>query len=128
MSEEEVILTVLNEVSEELKKANKSLKEMDARVKELEARIGEVTSGFQKLAAVVRAQPKPVLYRIMLFPETDYQGNYKTFIRWVIGGIVGMIVVGATYVLLHTLIQRAYPREVPASGMKIVVPTKKVKK
>ena len=38
-----------------------------------------------KVAAAVEAQPKPIVRRISFFPENDYQENYKTFIRWLIG-------------------------------------------
>jgi hypothetical protein len=118
---EEVILAVLNEVLDELKEANRSLKQMDARVKELETGAGETASGLNKLRNVVAAQPKPVLYRLTLFPGDDWQGNYKTFIRWLIGGIVGAMLVASAYVLGNEWIQRTQPPSLGA-GMEMKVP------
>jgi hypothetical protein len=121
---EEVVLAVLKEVLDELKEANKSLKEMDGKVKELETRVGETTVGMSKVATMVKALPSPIVWRISMFPENDRQGSYKTFIRWVIGGIVVAFMVESGYVLLHEWVQHEYPREMPAaaSGTNLGVP------
>lgn len=111
---EEVILAVLNEVLEELKETNKAIKEMDGNVKKLETSVEATTAGLGKLSGVVAAKPRPVLWRVSLFPENDREGNYKTFIRWLIGGIVGALLVGSAYVLANLWIQRSYPPEMAA--------------
>ena len=79
----------------------------------------ETTAAFMKVAAAVEAQPKPIVRRISFFPENDYSGNYKVFIRWLICGIIGAMMVLAAYVLINEWILRTYPREAPAavSGM-----------
>jgi hypothetical protein len=162
------MLTVLNEVLDELKEANKSLKELGGTVKALEARVHafeqkeirieppnleplkekvdelpgvingemmrvdeymrqrivsqcaelrrETTAGLQKIAAAVEAQPKPIVRRISFFPENDKEGNYKTFIRWLIGGTIGAMMVVTAYVLINEQIQRTYPRETQATA------------
>jgi hypothetical protein len=167
---EQMILTVLNEVLEELKEANKSLKGLNGKVTNLEERVqafeqkeiridppdleainknmallpdsiktemvnaeehlrqrittecgqlrAEMSTGLAKIAATVETQPKPIVRRISFFPENDQHGNYKTFIRWLIGGtICGMIILTA-YVLEHEWILHQ-PREWPtvATGM-----------
>jgi hypothetical protein len=128
---EQIVLTVLNEVLEELKEANKSLKEMGGTVKALELRVDtgmqhqivaqceglrrETAAGMLRIAAVVEAQPKPIVRRISLFPENDKEGNYKTFIRWLIGGTIGAMMVLTAYVLINEQIQRTYPRETQAA-------------
>jgi hypothetical protein len=173
---EQIVLTVLNEVLEELKEANKSLKEMGGTVKALELRVHafeqkeirieppdleplktkldelpglinlemmrvdtgmqhqivaqcgelrrETAAGMLRIAAVVEAQPKPIVRRISLFPENDKEGNYKTFIRWLIGGTIGAMVVLTAYVLINEQIQRTYPRETQAavSGSNLGLP------
>jgi hypothetical protein len=79
----------------------------------------ETTAAFVKVAAAVEAQPKPIVRRISFFPENDYSGNYKVFIRWLICGIIGAMMVLTAYVLINEWILRTYPREAPAavSGM-----------
>ena len=79
----------------------------------------ETTAAFMKVAAAVEAQPKPIVRRVSFFPENDYSGNYKVFIRWLICGIIGAMMVLAAYVLINEWILRTYPREAPAavSGM-----------
>jgi hypothetical protein len=79
----------------------------------------ETTTAFVKVAAAVEAQPKPIVRRISFFPENDYSGNYKVFIRWFICGIIGAMMVAAAYVLTNEWILRNSPRETPAavSGM-----------
>jgi hypothetical protein len=79
----------------------------------------ETTAAFVKVAAAVEAQPKPIVRRISFFPENDREGSYKTFIRWVICGIIGAMMVVTGYVLINEWILRTYPREAPAtvSGM-----------
>ncbi len=79
----------------------------------------ETTAAFVKVAAAVEAQPKPIVRRISFFPENDYSGNYKVFIRWLICGIIGAMMVAAAYVLTNEWILRNSPRETPAavSGM-----------
>ena len=79
----------------------------------------ETTAAFVKVAAAVEAQPKPIVRRISFFPENDYSGNYKVFIRWFICGIIGGMMVAAAYVLTNEWILRNSPRETPAavSGM-----------
>ena len=79
----------------------------------------ETTAALAKVAAAVEAQPKPIVRRISFFPENDYQENYKTFIRWLIGGIVGAMMVLTVYVLAHEWILHTQPRDwpVPASGV-----------
>ena len=79
----------------------------------------ETTAAFVKVAAAVEAQPKPVVRRISFFPENDREGSYKLFIRWLICGIIGAMMVLTAYVLINEWILRTYPREVPAavSGM-----------
>jgi hypothetical protein len=165
---EQIMLTVLNEVLDELKEANKSLKEMGGTVKALELRVHafeqkeirieptdleplkakldelpdlinlemarvdkgmqqhivaqcgelrqETAAGLQKIAAAVEAQPKPIVRRISFFPENDKEGNYKTFIRWLIGGTIGAMMVLTAYVLINEQIQRTYPRETQATA------------
>ena len=168
---EQMVLTVLNEVLEELKEANKSLKVMNGKVIDLEERVQafeqkeirieppdlepfnkklallpdiitaemvslekhlqqrmtteggqlreETSAGLAKVAAAVEAQPKPIVRRISFFPENDHQGNYKTFIRWLIGGTIGAMIVLTGYVLTHEWILHTQPREwaAPATGM-----------
>src|ERR1700722_20385878 len=158
---EQIMLTVLNEVLDELKEANKSLKEMGGTVKALETRVRafeekeirieqpnleplkekvdelpdlingemmrvdkymqqqivaqcgelrqETAAAMLKIAAAVEAQPKPIVRRISFFPENDKEGNYKTFIRWLIGGTIGAMIVVTAYVLINEQIQRTYP-------------------
>jgi hypothetical protein len=174
---EQMVLTVLNEVLEELKEANKSLKELGGTVKALELRVHafeqkeirieppdlepikekvdelpdrinlemmrvdkdmqqqivaqcgelrqETAAGMLKIAGAVEAQPKPIVRRISLFPENDKEGNYKTFIRWLIGGTIGAMMVVTAYVLLNEQIQRTYSRETPAtaSGSNLGLPS-----
>jgi hypothetical protein len=165
---EQIMLTVLNEVLDELKEANKSLKEMGGTVKALETRVRafeekeirieppnleplkekidelpdlingemmrvdkymqqqivaqcgelrqETAAAMLKIAAAVEAQPKPIVRRISFFPENDKEGNYKTFIRWLIGGTIGAMIVVTAYVLINEQIQRTYPRETQATA------------
>ncbi|HEX3933655.1 MAG TPA: hypothetical protein VHW43_03190, partial [Puia sp.] len=81
----------------------------------------ETMAGLLKVATAVEAQPKPIVRRISFFPENDYQGNYKHFIRWVICGIISAMIVLTVYVLINEWILRTYPREAPAavSGMEM---------
>jgi hypothetical protein len=164
---EQMVLTVLNEVLDELKEANKSLKEMGGTMKALELRVHdfeqkeirieppdleplkkkidelpdlinlemmrvdkdmqqqidarcgelrqETEAGMLKIATAVEAQPKPIVRRISLFPENDKEGNYKTFIRWLIGGAIGAMIVVTAYVLINEQIQRAHPRDIQST-------------
>ena len=155
MSDEKIILGVLTEVLDELKKANTSLDKMSGEVNELEKRVrafeqkeikieppdlGPVServsagctelrnvtaAGLAKIAVAVEAQPKPIIRRISFFPENDREGNYKTFIRWLIGGTVGLIAIVTAFVLLDEWIQHRYPREMPSatSGFRTDVPS-----
>ncbi|HEV2479077.1 MAG TPA: hypothetical protein VGS79_05425 [Puia sp.] len=89
----------------------------------------ETAAGLLKVAAAVEAQPKPIVRRISFFPENDREGNYKTFIRWLIGGIVGAMLVGSAYVLANEWIQRTQPPPFPAdTAMKMSVDTSSVAK
>lgn len=76
-------------------------------------------AGLLKVAVAVETQPKPIVRRISFFPETDREGNYKTLIRWMIGGIVGLMLVGAAYVLANEWIQRTQPLQPPGAGMEM---------
>lgn len=159
--EEEIFKSVLEEVLEELQKANRSLKEMGGTVKDLEARVRafedkeikidppdleplknrieqmpaaiheeavktgeairqqvvdeggalrkETASGLAKVAAAVEAQPKPIVRRITFFPDADRQGHYKFFIRWFFGTVIGVFLIGATYISIRVYLDRAYP-------------------
>lgn len=82
----------------------------------------ETAAGLAKLAEAVEAQPKPIVRRISIFPENDREGNYKTFIRCLIGGIVGAMLVGSAYVLGNEWIQRAQPRQWDKATMGITMP------
>jgi hypothetical protein len=121
---EEIVLTVLDEVLEELKQANRSLKEMGSLVQELKMQVQafderskQTTEGLEKVMRTVEAQPKAIVRRIMLFPENDLQGSYKTFIHWLIGGVLAALVLLSGYVLIHEWILRSYPRQaaIPAA-------------
>jgi len=45
----------------------------------------------QKLSAVIEAEPKPIVRRISLFPETDRNGHFKFFISRLILGVLGAL-------------------------------------
>ena len=75
----------------------------------------ETTVGLLKVATAVETQPKPIVRRISFFPENDYQGSYKIFIRWVICGTIGAMIVLSAYVLINEWILRAYPQEAAAA-------------
>jgi hypothetical protein len=81
----------------------------------------ETMAGLLKVATAVEAQPKPIVRRISFFPENDWEGSYKTFIRWLIGGIIGAMLVLTAYVVVNEWVLRVYPREAPAavSGMEM---------
>lgn len=79
-------------------------------------------AGLLKVAVAVEAQPKPIVRRISFFPETDREGNYKTLIRWTIGGIVGLMLIGSAYVAANEWIQRSHPWQKIATGMEMKLP------
>lgn len=85
----------------------------------------ETAAGLAKIAAAVEAQPKPIVRRITFFPENDREGNYKTLIRWMIGGIVGLLLIGSAYVLANEWIGRTRQWQTTAAGleMKLAVDT-----
>jgi len=101
----------------EMKKINDTVTKLV--VDQCAALRGETTTGLTKIAAAVETQPKPIIRRISLFPENDREGNYKTFIRWLVGGIVAALLVGSAYVLANLWIQRSHPRwlSMPGTGM-----------
>ena len=76
-----------------------------------------IEAGLLKVAVAVERQPKPIVRRITFFPETDREGNYKTLIRWMIGGIVGLMLIGSAYVLANEWIQRTQQWQKIATGM-----------
>lgn len=51
----------------------------------------------QKIADTLAAEPRPIVRRISLFPENDYRGNYKYFIKGLFLATVGVCLVGALY-------------------------------
>ena len=56
----------------------------------LEGMQTQFTQAIQKLTDAVEAQPKPIVRRICFFPESDYKGNYKYFIRAVVLWFLGV--------------------------------------
>lgn len=78
-------------------------------------------AGLLKVAVAVETQPKPIVRRITFFPENDQEGNYKTLIRWMIGGIVGLMLIGSAYVLANAWIQRTPRWHTFATGMEMKV-------
>jgi len=74
-------------------------------------------AGLLKVAVAVETQPKPIVRRITFFPENDQEGNYKTLIRWMIGGIVGLMLIGSAYVVANAWIQRTPRWQKIATGM-----------
>ena len=154
-----MLLVVLNETLEEMKKANKSLKEIGDRIGNLAAEVGMLKTRVQafeqkeirieppdlgpvservsaecaglkqvtearllKVAVAVETQPKPIVRRITFFPEKDHEGNYKTLIRWMIGGIVGLMLIGSAYVVANEWIQRSPQWQKIATGMEMSLP------
>lgn len=69
-------------ITEGYHKIEKSLTERRDEMKKM------VAEGFQKVSAIVEAQPKAIVrrYQVALFPENDPHGNYKfavtRFLRW----------------------------------------------
>lgn len=79
-------------------------------------------AGLLKVAVAVETQPKPIVRRITFFPETDREGNYKTLIRWAIGGIVGLMLIGSAYVLANEWIQHSPRWQKMATEMEMRLP------
>lgn len=125
---DEVIITVLNEVLDELKQANKSLEQTVGAVAKLETRIQaleqkeirseppdlgplgeriaaecgqlrkETTAGLEKVAAMVQA-------------------------RWMVRGTIGAMIVLTTFVLINEWIGNMRPRELPATASGLSLPS-----
>ena len=79
-------------------------------------------AGLLKVAVAVETQPKPIVRRITFFPENDHEGNYKTLIRWMIGGIVGLMFIGSAYVLANEWIQHTPRWQKIITGMEMRLP------
>jgi len=67
-------------ITEGHQKIEKSLTERHDDMKKMVAKM--VAEEFQKVSAIVEAQPKPNVrqFRLILFPENDYHGYYKFFV------------------------------------------------
>jgi hypothetical protein len=72
----------------------------------------------QKLSAIqavidgrLAEQPKPIMrqWRVSVFPESDRAGSYKYFIRWLFGGTVLVLLVGALFSLGRQYLDKWHP-------------------
>jgi len=92
------------------------------------------SQNLQKLSEAVAAQPKPIVRRISLFPENDYNGHFKFFIGrllWAILGLcllAGLFSLGQQYIM-HRSMEREAPRMeyVPEKIAPMAPPPRKAK-
>lgn len=129
------MVTVLNEVLEELQQTNKSIKQLSGTVADLGVHVKafekkelkteppdlqpvvtqcevlrkEAAEGLARVAAAVAVQPKPIIRRISLFPENDRDRHFKFFLKWVLWFVVMLLTFEVGYLLISEYIERTHP-------------------
>ncbi len=84
----------------DLQPLKEGILEFNQQAKETMEEMREVFRGqMQKIADTLAAEPRPIVRRISLFPDNDYRGSYKYFIRGLFLATVGVCLVGALYAL-----------------------------
>ena len=140
---EEIFEAVLTEILEEMRQVNRGLKQSNSikdlcqRVEGFEQKLRDqqvivqppdlssldrqIADGIVRVAETVDRQPKPVLrqVRLSIFPESDREGSYKFFIRWLFGGAVLVMLVGALFFLGRQFLYKWHP----AVQQSLLVPT-----
>jgi hypothetical protein len=131
---EEIFEAVLTEILEEMRQVNRGLKEQSNSIKDLCQRVEsfeqkmrdqqvnvqppdlsaverQIAEGLVRVAETVERQPKPVLrqVRFSIFPENDKEGSYKFFIRWLFGGTILVLLVGAFFFLGRQFLDKWHP-------------------
>jgi hypothetical protein len=131
---EEIFEAVLNEILEEMRQVKRVVKEQNStiiglreRVEEFEHKLRDqqvivqppdftsverqIAEGLVQVAEAVEKQPKPVRrhVRISIFPESDREGSYKFFIRWLFGGTILALLVAALFFLGRQFLDNWHP-------------------
>src|SRR5882672_9289920 len=99
---------VKDQLAEGVSGLNKEVKEAMQGVQ------GTFTQHLKKLTDTLEAEPKPIVRRISLFPENDYHGNYKYFIKALFLWSLGILALVLAYRLIQPYFDRSTSYQVPS--------------
>ena len=93
------VTTAMEAVQQAVKESLQKLEQATSQERADLQKVSE--TGLQAIADRLAQQPKPIIrqFRFSLFPENDREGHYKYFIKWVFGGTLLVMVIGALFFL-----------------------------